>query len=70
MIGRAEPDRAPQALLRPRRRWPVFCWIGLAGIGVAWFMTMAPPVEEFVFAVTAAVCWCVWLEDHETSDES
>ena len=50
--------------------WPVIGGLALAGIGVVWFMAMAPVAVGFLFAVAAAVCWSMWLEDDDRSDES
>ncbi|HEX5214844.1 MAG TPA: hypothetical protein VFV98_05245 [Vicinamibacterales bacterium] len=70
LIRRAGEDVRPEPGPARQRGWPAIGGLALAGIGVAWFMAMAPVAVGFVFAVAAAVCWCIWLEDHEGSGES
>ena len=45
-----------------RRRTAAITGLVVPFAGFAWVLAMVPPFVGFVFAVGAAVGWCVWLE--------
>lgn len=52
------------AAVRRASRWRTAAITGLVVVfaGFAWALAMLPPFVGFLFAVGAAVGWCVWLE--------
>jgi hypothetical protein len=58
------------AEVRRASRWRMAAITGLAVVfaGFAWALAMAPPFVGFLFAVGAAVGWCVWLEKCPEAD--
>ena len=47
---------------------PAIGGLMLGSSGITWFLSVAPAAIVFLFAVVAAVLWCMWLEDHEESE--
>ena len=62
--------RVDAAAVRRASRWRTAAITGLvvAFAGFAWVLAMVPPFVGFVFAVGAAVGWCVWFEKCPEAD--
>lgn len=58
------------AAVRRASRWRRAAITGLVVVfaGFAWALAMVPPAVGFVFAVGAAIGWCVWLEKYPEAD--
>jgi hypothetical protein len=58
------------AAVRRASRWRTAAITGLVAVfaGSAWVLAVMPPFVGFVFAVGAAVGWCVWLEKYSEAE--